>query len=65
MREKVSPEEGFGNPVAFAHTIIDWYALSTGDLLHGAAEVSREGHQGLGKMLVCLVGDGRVSGRPG
>jgi hypothetical protein len=37
-------EEGLGNPVAFAHTIIDWYALSTGDLLHGTAEVSREGH---------------------
>jgi hypothetical protein len=37
-------EEKLGNPVAFAHTIIDWYALSTGDLLHGTAEVSREGH---------------------
>src|SRR5215211_2646924 len=37
-------EENLGNPVAFAHTIIDWYALSTGDLLHGTAEVSREGH---------------------
>ena len=34
-----------------------------------AVESPREGAahrpQGLGKMLVCLVGDGRVSGRPG
>jgi hypothetical protein len=37
-------EEGLGNPVAFAHTVIDWYALSTGDLLHGTAEVSRAEH---------------------
>jgi hypothetical protein len=34
-------EEGLGNPVAFAHTVIDWYAVSTGDLLYGTAEVSR------------------------
>lgn len=37
-------DEGLGNPVAFAHTIIDWYALATGDLLHGTAEVSRARH---------------------
>jgi hypothetical protein len=37
-------EEGLGNPAAFAHTMIDWYALSTGDLLHGTAEVSRKDH---------------------
>ena len=37
-------EPGLGNPAAFAHTVIDWYALATGDLLHGAAEISREGH---------------------
>src|SRR4029450_4633891 len=37
-------EEGLGNPVAFAHTVIDWYALATGDLLHGTAEVSRARH---------------------
>jgi hypothetical protein len=24
-------EEGFGNPLAFAHTVIDWYVQATGD----------------------------------
>ncbi len=35
-------EAGLGNPVAFAHIAIDWYAGATGDLLHGAGEMSRE-----------------------
>ncbi|MDQ3887253.1 MAG: hypothetical protein M3308_09690 [Actinomycetota bacterium] len=35
-------EEGLGNPAAFAHMIIDWYAGATGDLLHGAGEMTRE-----------------------
>jgi hypothetical protein len=37
-------EEGLGNPVAFAHTVIDWYAQATGDFLYGTAEVSRESY---------------------
>jgi hypothetical protein len=35
-------EEGLGNPIAFAHTVIDWYVNATGDLLYGTGEVSRE-----------------------
>jgi len=34
--------EGLGNPVAFAHVVIDWYAGATGDLLHGAGEMSHD-----------------------
>jgi hypothetical protein len=34
-------EEGLGNPAAFAHTVIDWYAQATGDFLYGTGEVSR------------------------
>src|SRR5512132_364341 len=37
-------EEGFGNPVAFAHTVIDWYVQATGDFLYGTGEVSRESY---------------------
>jgi hypothetical protein len=37
-------EEGLGNPVAFAHTVIDWFALATGDLLHGTGEIARREH---------------------
>lgn len=37
-------EVGFGNPAAFAHTVIDWYALATGDLLYGAGEISRDSY---------------------
>jgi hypothetical protein len=37
-------EEGLGNPIAFAHTVIDWYVNATGDLLHGTGEVSRESY---------------------
>jgi hypothetical protein len=37
-------EEGLGNPMAFAHTAIDWYVNATGDLLYGTGEVSRESH---------------------
>jgi hypothetical protein len=32
------------NPAVFAHTVIDWYVLATGDFLHGTAEVARERH---------------------
>jgi ketosteroid isomerase-like protein len=34
-------EEGLGNPVAFAHTVIDYYVQATGDFLYGTGEVSR------------------------
>jgi hypothetical protein len=34
-------EEGLGNPIAFAHTVIDWYVQATGDFLYGTGEVSR------------------------
>lgn len=34
-------EEGLGNPIAFAHTVIDYYAQATGDFLYGTGEVSR------------------------
>jgi hypothetical protein len=34
-------EEGLGNPVAFAHTVIDLYVQATGDFLYGTGEVSR------------------------
>ena len=34
-------EEGLGNPIAFAHTVIDLYAQATGDFLYGTGEVSR------------------------
>jgi hypothetical protein len=37
-------EEGLGNPIAFAHTAIDWYVNATGDLLYGTGEVSRESY---------------------
>jgi ketosteroid isomerase-like protein len=37
-------EEGLGNPVAFAHKVIDWYAQATGDFLYGMGEVSRESY---------------------
>jgi hypothetical protein len=37
-------EEGLGNPIAFAHTVIDWYVNATGDLLYGTGEVSRESY---------------------
>ena len=37
-------EEGLGNPVAFAHTVIDWYVQATGDFLYGTGEVSRESY---------------------
>jgi hypothetical protein len=37
-------EEGLGNPAAYAHLVIDSYAQATGDLLHGAAEISRGRH---------------------
>lgn len=37
-------EEGRGNPVAFAHTVIDWYVQATGDFLYGTGEVSRESY---------------------
>jgi hypothetical protein len=37
-------EEGLGNPIAFAHKVIDWYANATGDLLYGTGEVSRESY---------------------
>ena len=30
-------EEGLGNPVAFAHTVIDWYVQATGDFCMGRA----------------------------
>jgi hypothetical protein len=35
-------EAELGNPIAFAHTVIDWYANATGDLLYGTGEVSQE-----------------------
>jgi hypothetical protein len=38
---KEKTEQGLGNPVAFAHTVIDWYAQATGDFLYGTGEVSR------------------------
>lgn len=34
-------EEGLGNPIAFAHTVIDLYVQATGDFLYGTGEVSR------------------------
>jgi len=34
-------EDGLGNPIAFAHTVIDWYVQATGDFLYGTGEVSR------------------------
>jgi hypothetical protein len=37
-------EEGLGNPIAFAHTVIDWYVNATGDLVYGTGEVSRESY---------------------
>src|SRR5215211_1436228 len=37
-------EQGLGNPVAFAHTVIDWYTQATGDFLYGTGEVSRESY---------------------
>lgn len=37
-------EAGLGNPVAFAHTVIDWYVQGTEDLLYGTGELSREQH---------------------
>jgi hypothetical protein len=37
-------EEGLGNPVTFAHTVIDWYVQATGDFLYGTGEVSRESY---------------------
>jgi hypothetical protein len=37
-------EEGLGYPVAFAHTVIDWYVQATGDFLYGTGEVSRESY---------------------
>jgi hypothetical protein len=37
-------EEGLGNPVAFAHTVIDWYVQAAGDFLYGTGEVSRESY---------------------
>jgi hypothetical protein len=37
-------EEGLGNPVVFAHTVIDWYVQATGDFLYGTGEVSRESY---------------------
>jgi hypothetical protein len=37
-------EDGLGNPIAFAHTVIDWYVQATGDLLYGTGEVSRESY---------------------
>ena len=36
--------DDLGNPSAFAHTVIDWFVLATGDFLHGAAEVTRDEH---------------------
>jgi hypothetical protein len=41
-KEKI--EQGLGNPVAFAHTVIDWYAQAAGDFLYGTGEVSRESY---------------------
>ena len=34
---KEKTEQELGNPVAFAHTVIDWYAQATGDFLYGTA----------------------------
>jgi hypothetical protein len=34
-------EEGLGNPIAFAHTVIDLYVQATGDFMYGTGEVSR------------------------
>jgi hypothetical protein len=41
---KEKTEQWLGNPVAFAHTVIDWYAQATGDFLYGTGEVSRESY---------------------
>jgi hypothetical protein len=41
---KEKSEQGLGNPVAFAHTVIDWYAQAAGDFLYGTGEVSRESY---------------------
>jgi hypothetical protein len=37
-------DENLGNPVAFAHTVMDSYALAAGDLLYGASETARQKH---------------------
>jgi hypothetical protein len=36
--------QGLGNPVAFAHLVMDWYARASGDLLRGTSETSRRAH---------------------
>ena len=67
---KEKAEQGLGNPVAFAHTVIDWYAQATGDFLYGTGEVSRESYNlaligGCGSLGMRVRGHRLVAGGAG